>query len=204
MRVMVAANSNKKCLEYAEQHPDGFGMIYSPSYWNNPPVKPNIKYVLDNGCFGQFNENLFFEVLSETLKMDNKPMWIVAPDVVGCHTRTLALWFHYYKTLKLYGYPIAFVAQDGCKPSLVPTHADIIFIGGLDPWKMDNAHKFIGNRPVHVGRRNKYWMLEYCQEIGAASCDGSGWFRGGTKSRQACELDRWFNGDPQYKLFGEV
>ena len=200
---MVAANSNKKCLEYAEQHPDGFGMIYSPSYWNNPPVKPNIKYVLDNGCFGQFDENLFFKVLSETLKMDNKPMWIVAPDVIGCHTRTLALWFHYYKTLRLYGYPLAFVAQDGCMLSTVPTHADLIFIGGHPDtdWKLNNYHKFIGSRPVHVGRINEGYLLDMLEEKGVASCDGSGWFRGGVNSRQACDLDRWFNGDPQRKLW---
>jgi len=201
MRVMVAANSNKKCIEYAEKHPDGFGMIYSPQYWKNPPIKSNIRYALDNGCFSQFNENLFLKVLAETSQMENKPLWVVCPDVLGCNDRTLALWEYYHPIIKPYGHKIAFVAQNGCEPRDVPEIADIVFIGGLDPWKMDNAYKFIGDRPVHVGRRNELWMLEYCQEIGVESCDGSGWFRGGMKSRQACDLNRWFEGNPQRKLF---
>lgn len=128
------------------------------------------------------------------------PMFIVAPDVVGCHDRTLVLWNHYFPLLKEFGFPIAFVAQNGCTIDLIPESADWIFVGGIDPWKMENIENFVGHgRPVHVGRVNSIGRLKYCESIGVDSVDGTGWMR--ARGKQYHDLVEWFKGERQLELW---
>ena len=194
MIVMPSNNTGPKVREFFEKHPDKIGQLFNPNGWK----KPKHRYALDNGAFKQFNEKKYFEMLDDSKKYE-PPMWVAVVDVVGCHDRTLALWRYYYERINRYGYPMAFVAQDGCTPETVPIEADWIFVGGLDPWKKDNIHKFIGNRPVHVGRVNSYWMLEYCKSLGVISVDGTGWMM--ARGRQYYDFIYWFEGNPQRKLF---
>ena len=177
-----------------KKYPDKLAHLFSPDGWKTPIHK----YAIDNGCYKQFNESKFLFTLVKSKKF-HPPMFVTVPDVVGCHDRTLALWKHYYAILKPYNYPLAFVAQDGCEPRLVPDIADWIFVGGLDPWKKDNIHKFIGDRPVHVGRVNSLWMLEYCESLGVTSIDGTGWMR--AKDKKHYDFIQWFEGNMQMKLF---
>ena len=79
--------------------------------------------------------------------------------------------------VKAFGFPVAFVAQNGCTLDAVPKDADWIFIGGLDPWKQENIHNFIGDRPVHVGRVNGKGRVNYCKWLGVKSIDGTGWWK---------------------------
>ena len=175
MILFYANCSNKYTKKYHEECPDKIGQMMNPtSGWG----KPKGIYAIDNGAYNQFNEEKFFEMLRKA-KRYHPPLFIVAPDVIGCHCRTHALWMYYYPILKQYGYPIAFVAQEGCEPNLVPSGADWIFIGGRDPWKMKNVKKYIIDRPVHVGRVSSYKRLKTCEMLGVDSVDGSGWFRGG-------------------------
>ena len=170
------------------------GLMMNPRRW----WKPFCKYALDNDCFNRFDEVQYLKVLDKTKEI-HPPIFITVPDVVGCHDRTLALWRWYYPILKEYGYQLAFVAQDGCKPELVPKEADWIFIGGKDPWKFDNAHKFIGEKPVHVGRVNGIKRLEYCEKIGVASIDGTGWMRG--RDKKFYDLIEYIKGVKQCSMF---
>ena len=73
-------------------------------------------------------------------------------------------------------------------------------MGGLDPWKMDNVEKFVGlGKPVHAGRVNGIGRVNYLESIGVNSCDGTGWLRG--RNKQYYDFIRWFEGDPQLKLW---
>lgn len=155
------------------------------------------KYAVDNAAFNKFNESRFFKLL-DFCKKFHKPMFVVCPDVVGCHDRTMALWQHYYPKIKPYGYPMAFVAQDGCTPEKIPSECDWIFIGGNTPWKADNIKYFIGLRPVHVGRVNSLGFLKYCESIGVTSIDGTGWMRG--RGKQYHDFMSQFNGEVQLGL----
>ena len=197
MIIMPSNNVGPKVREFFEKYPDKIAQLFSPDGWR----KPKHQYALDNGCFKQFNEKKYFKMIKKAQDFW-KPIFLVVPDVVGCHDRTISLWKHYYPILNKLNCPLAFVAQNGCEPETVPTEAGWIFVGGLNPWKKDNIYKFIGSRPVHVGRVNSLWMLEYCQSLGVVSVDGTGWMRG--KGRQYYDFINWFEGNPQMELFKNV
>jgi hypothetical protein len=137
-------------------------------------------------------------VISFSCPKNNPPIFIVSPDVVGCHYRTLALWKYYLTKLKEYGFPIAFVAQDGCTPEAVPKECDWIFIGGTNGWKSKNIEPYIGMRPVHVGRVNSIGFVKYCESIGVSSIDGTGWMR--ARGKQYNDFINYFNGEVQLGL----
>lgn len=197
MIIMPSNNTGTVVQKLIEKYPDKLALLL-----NHHCIRPHhfkFKYAIDNAAFRNFNENLFYKLL-DTSTQYQKPMFVVCPDVVGCHDRTLALWKHYYPSLLMrYNYPIAFVAQDGCKPELIPDAADWIFIGGNDPWKMDNIHKFIGTRPVHVGRVNGIGRLKYCESIGVASVDGTGWML--ARDKKFYDLMQYFEREKQCSLF---
>ena len=166
----------------------------SPDGWR----KPKHRYALDNGCFKQFNSDKYFKMLNNSI-MYPSPIFIVVPDVLGCHDRTLALWHYFKQKIKPYG-PLAFVAQDGCSPETIPSDCDWIFVGGLDPWKQKNIHKYVGlGKKVHVGRVNGIGRLKYCESLGVDSVDGTGWFR--ARDKKFYDLIEWFEGEKQCSMF---
>jgi hypothetical protein len=172
------------------------GIIWSPSSGSQ---KPKGRYIVDNGAYTTFNEMKYFKLL-EKAKQFHDPEFVVAPDVLGCHDRTLALWKWYYPQLKIFNYSLAFVAQDGCKD--VPKDADWIFVGGNDPWKMANVERFVKDgRPVHVGRVNGFRRLKVCEMLGVTSIDGSGWFRDTMNGKRAIQMMEYMEGEKQCYLF---
>ena len=188
MILMPSNNTGRVVNELFNKFPDRIARLLNPHRIHASLF--NGKYAVDNAAFNRFDEPQFFKLLDACPK-DNPPMFIVSPDVVGCHYRTSALWQHYLPRLKEYGFPLAFVAQDGCTPDAIPTGCDWIFIGGTNVWKIDNIKPYIGMRPVHVGRVNSLWFLEYCEILGVASVDGTGWMR--AKGKQFYDMMDWFN-----------
>jgi hypothetical protein len=180
------------------KYPDKIALLLNPQCIR--PHQFQYKYAIDNNAFKKFDEKQFFKILNESRKY-NPPIFIVCPDVVGCHDRTLALWRYYYPMLKKYNYPIAFVAQDGCEPEFIPHEVDWIFVGGKDPWKVQNIHRFIGlGKPVHVGRVNSLSRLRYCEGLGVDSVDGTGWMR--ARGKKFYDLLEWFAGEySQIEMF---
>ena len=195
MIVMPSNNVGPIPRKFFKEYPDKIAQLFSPDGWS----KPKHQYALDNGAFKQFNEKKYFNMLLDATRY-KKPLFCTVPDVVGCHDRTLALWWWYFDRINDFGYPMAFVAQDGCTIETVPNNADWIFIGGLDPWKLENIHIFTeGTRPVHVGRVNSFARLEYCKRLGVKSVDGTGWMR--ARDKKYYDFIRWFEGDEQMKMF---
>ena len=198
MIVLVACNSNKKMYEWNHEYNGKIGLMWSPQSGYNLKIKT---YAIDNGCFHQFNYKSFKKLVERAKeRMTKPPLFIVCPDVYQCHERTMVLWNHYSPILKEFGFQVAFVAQNGCTPETVPNDANWIFIGGGDPWKMENIHKFTNNgKPVHVGRVNSIGRLNHCELNGVTSVDGSGWFRG--KNKRLQPLKTFIDGDNQCSLF---
>jgi len=175
--LMVAGTGNNLCHYFAGKYPNRIGMIYSPSYWNNPKVKYYMPYALDNGCFTEWNEELYFWMLNDSKSYHN-PLWVCVPDVVGDFKKTMKYWYLYKDRVQKYKYKLAFVCQDGCSPKDVPKEAFCCFIGGTTSWKLNNAHRFKGIREkLHIGRVNTIKRLSWAISIGADSVDGSGWVR---------------------------
>jgi hypothetical protein len=193
MILMPSNNTGKVVRDLFKKYHDKIALLMSPDGFRKPPGM----YALDNGAFKRFNEQSFFKMLDSVPKL-NPPIFVVCPDVVGCHDRTIALWHYYYPKLKPYGFQLAFTAQDGCTPEAIPDECDWIFIGGTNGWKSKNIEQYIGMRPVHVGRVNSIGFVKYCESIGVASIDGTGWMR--AKGKQYYDFINYFNGEVQLGL----
>jgi hypothetical protein len=175
MILMPSNNTGMVVNELFDKFPDRIARLLNPHRIS--ATQFNGKYAVDNAAFSRFDEPQFFKLLDACPK-DNPPMFVVAPDV-------------YNSRLKEYGFPLAFVAQDGCTPDKIPEDCDWIFIGGTNGWKIDNIKPYIGILPVHVGRVNSLWFLEYCESLGVTSVDGTGWMR--ARGRQFYDMMDWFN-----------
>jgi len=187
MIVMPSNNTGFECGYIAGKHQGRIGHLMSVDKLTAPRL--DIPWALDNGVFGAWNggrewqEEPFYKYL-ETYAGWN-PLWVVVPDWVGDKKRTLELWDYHSSTVSGFGVPLAIAVQDGMTPTDVPKNADVIFVGGTTSWKWRNLKMWTENFPrVHVGRVNTYRLLWMAHEVGAESCDGTGWFRGDRKQLQ--------------------
>jgi hypothetical protein len=194
---MPSNNTGKVVKDLFKKHPERIALLLNPHCIR--PGQFQYRYAIDNAAFNRFDELAYFKMLDRSTQFQ-PPMFVVCPDVVGCHDRTFALWLYYSPILReRYGYKLAFVAQDGCEPDLIPDDVDWIFVGGKDPWKMDNIHRFVGlGKPVHVGRVNSKSRLKYCEDLGVDSVDGTGWMR--ARDKKFYDLLDWFSGKEEEQL----
>lgn len=186
---MPANNSDALVHWLAGTYPNKLGWIFSPGGFKEP--RAWLPYAIDNGKYAtyengkEWNEESFFELLDRCQLSKYKPDWVAVPDEVGNREKTLWLWKQYEHQIRRYKFRLAFVVQDGMTPNDVPESADVVFIGGSTNWKWRNVALFCATFPrVHVGRVNWVDKLEYCERVGAESCDGTGFFRGDMVQRQ--------------------
>ncbi len=189
--VMPSNNTGAVVRDLADRFPGRLAHLISPGGWR----QPLLPYALDNGAFGAFIKQQPFDGeaflglldkarIHEQLYLDKlpgrkTPMWVAVPDVVQDAKATLASWDEWVPKLKPYGWPLAFVVQDGMKPEDVPGKADVVFVGGSVEWKWATVSRWAGYFDrVHVGRVNSPARLEELEDMGVESCDGTGWFRG--------------------------
>ena len=70
---------------------------------------------------------------------------------------------------------------------------DVVFVGGSTSWKWRNLRMWTENFPrVHVGRVNSLRLLLLADKSGADSCDGPGWCRDPTRTK---ELEFYLSGN---------
>lgn len=177
---MPSSNTGFECGRLFGTYPNRLAHLIGAGDKRTPPAR----YAIDNGVFGAWSserdwspEPLFG--LLETIGQSHPPMWTVVPDAIGDRNLTLQRWDQFASTVRLFGTPLAFAAQDGMTPDDVPSDADIVFIGGTTEWKWRNLPVFTkAFDRVHVGRVNTYRLLWMAHESGAESCDGTGFFRG--------------------------
>ena len=184
MRVYLGSQSGAIVHYWAGKYPDLVGQCFSP-----PQFAPKdwLPYFLDNGAYKYyannqpFYEQAFFKHLSQVKLGVKKPEFVVIPDAVGDHKKTLEMWNYFYpKAIALNSsLKYAFVVQDGYTPDDVPSEANFIFIGGTDAFKKPVLKAFSQAFPncVHVGRVNNLDFVFRCHELGISSVDGTGWFR---------------------------
>jgi hypothetical protein len=193
MMVMPANNASGIVHHLATQFPGSLGHLWSPGR----PIKTYkwLPYVLDNGVYRDFANHKawdgeqFLDLVKQCKYLPQSPLWVVVPDVVGNGSATIDLWADWEPKLRKFGYPLAFVVQDGITISQIPTTADVIFVGGSDKWKYPMLEKFIAlGKPVHVGRVNNAQYLWRCYQLGVTSCDGSGWFRSNHGNNTATDV----------------
>jgi hypothetical protein len=183
--VMIANNKGAEAKRLRETYPDRIGHIYSPGGFKEP--WPH--FAIDNGAFSAwskgtpFDADAFRRLLDRVVKAPTSPRFVAVPDVVADRHRTIESWWRWLPELLPYGWPLAFVMQDGMCSADVPREAAVVFVGGTTLWKQQSAPIWCANFPrVHIGRVNGQKDLWRYHRLGAESCDGTGWFRG--KRRQ--------------------
>lgn len=176
MMIMPSNNSSRIVHYFAGKYPGKIGHLFSPKGWFIPQYY--MPYALDNGCFTNWDEFAFFEMLRRTYGL-HKPLWVCCPDAVADAELTFKRWTNYSKRILDLNFRIAFVVQDGMEPQDIPKEAYAVFVGGSTDWKLKNAEKFIGKTPwFHIGRVNTIKRINWAKRIGADSVDGTGFFRG--------------------------
>jgi hypothetical protein len=187
---MPGNNTGKAVKSLWKQYPGRLGAMLSVRVgggdgWSNVAAKA-VPYSIDNGRFiactrqRTWDRGQFMALLDKAAAADKPPEFVTVPDVVGSATQTLKEWEVWLNDdqFMAYGFPLAFVAQDGMQPDDVPVAAEWIFIGGTPTWKKRNLWQFCRRfSRVHVGGINTAAGLWHCHNSGAASCDGTGWLR---------------------------
>ena len=148
------------------------GTLVTPD--NGATVSGLRPWAMDNSAFSGFDEDRFLRMVK---RLSGTPgcLFLTVPDVVADHEATLDRWLYWSPRLRPYGFPLAFVGQDGCET--VPPVADVLFIGGSTEWKLSaHAQRLIRGFDgwVHVGRVNSNRRLRLVKSYGADSVDGSG------------------------------
>lgn len=144
-------------------------------------IRQGVAWGADNGAFTIFDEARWLDWLTAMPQAARALcLFAVAPDVVGDAAATLARSTPYLAPIREMGYPVAYVAQDGFDPSVVPWDAvDWLFIGGTNRFKRsEQGYAAIGEgrrrgKRVHVGRVNGGRTLRRFAVAGAESADGT-------------------------------
>ncbi len=196
MMIMPSNNTGFAVGYLFGRYPSKIGLLMSPDGWRAPQFE--MPYALDNGCFKRWDMGGFFHMLRKA-QLIHKPLWVCVPDAVADAETTFRRWEKYSNQVADYGFPLAFVVQDGMEPQDVPQTAHCCFIGGSTEFKLNNADKFKGVCPwLHIGRVNGITRIEWAKRIGADSVDGTGFFR--ARDKKHYDFIKWFVGDPQMRL----
>lgn len=201
--IVMPSNNCKAILHYlAGRHPDKLGHLYGPGGQRGPFEW--FPYALENGVFPawsnalEWNPTPFLELLEWAAGKEMRPLFVNVPDAVGDRVRTLELWDEWMPRVAPYGFPLAFVVQDGMRPEDVPAEASVVFVGGSTEWKRMTIPLWCQAFPgrVHVGRINTARWVYFCERAGAMGCDGTGWLIGGPDGPQFVGLRKWLEGEP--------
>ena len=184
------------------------GYIDTPAQGNKRPE--GVPWCADNGCFSEkWDEAKWWAFLEANAYAASDCLFAVAPDVVGDGWRTLIKARPWLMKIKALGYPVAYVAQDGCEKHPIPWHDfDVLFIGGTTEWKLGPVARQVvaeaksrGKR-VHMGRVNSQRRYEYARAIGCDSVDGTYLTFG--PDTNLPKLLAWTRSNDQYSLFGDI
>jgi len=175
---MIVMISNHDLDECEKELGTRCEQIFTPES-RHATKRPECDFCIDNGAFIRFDVVSFFSLLERERPRRDLCRFVAVPDVVGSARRTLEV-FDDWK-LKLTGWSLAFVCQDGQENLPIPwKEIAAIFIGGTTDWKLSHhasscikAAKAIG-KWVHVGRVNTPGRFEYFESLGADSIDGTG------------------------------
>lgn len=211
MMLMPANHSSKLIHELAIKYPGRIGWLVGPTATRKTRLRPSMPFALDNDAFSAWSKKRQWDVdawrgmLTWAKESGFTPLWTLIPDVVTNRSATIENWAVFSGEARVFGWPLAFAVQDGMTPDDVPSDADVIFVGGSSKWKWRTAAEWCAKfKRVHIGRVNNERRLQYCEDIGAESVDGTGWFRDKSDPRKIPVILKWLEGvrnnDPELAL----
>lgn len=203
--IVMPANASGWFFHSLARETGRLGHLYSPRAQRGP--WPWFPYALDNGAFSCWNpaENTFDDAKWETTEAawlellfwaqaaPIKPRWAIVPDVPGNGEATLKRWKKYASRVQEANIPLAIAVQDGINCfdvwELDPI-PEVVCVGGTTEWKWSSVKLWANDFDrVHLLRCNAPDKLDYLQDLGVESCDGTGWNRGDRK--QTSGLEEW-------------
>lgn len=201
MMLLTGAN-NATYRKLMREQPNSYGWFVQPRayYRNKLSTDERIRWGMDNDAFKDFHAQRFFNALEYFQPYKDRCLFVVCPDSLSDHKQTLVRWWEWQGLIKYFGFPVAFVAQDGLCLDEVPwAQMDALFVGGSDQFKDRESHTVIQEAQkrglwVHVGRVNdSESRLRYCLSMGVDSIDGTAFAYKPSKMLKwyIGQLDRW-------------
>ena len=202
--IVMPANSTGWFWHCLARETGKIGHLYSPGAQSGP--WPWFPFALDNGAFACWdmstnefddakwaqNEPQWRKLIRWAAPSIQGCRWAIVPDVPGNADRTIEQWPQYAGFVKEHGIPLAVAVQDGMTPDDVKRLNPLpegIAIGGSNEFKWGTVDKWAAAfSRVHVLRVNSPDKLQYLEDMGIESCDGTGWNRGNRKQTMGLEL----------------
>lgn len=165
-----------------DEYMEAFGIIESLASSGHRPnvLDKGFLWCLDNGVYtGKFTHDKLVSRLEKCLPWKDTCTFVASPDVLYNPQETHKNFFIYYKLIKeTYGYPIAYILQDGFMEKDLPYDlVDVFFVGGSTKFKLSrHVLNFINycnkiNKKIHIGRVNSIKRLKHFKY--ANSWDGT-------------------------------
>lgn len=165
------------------------GLLTSPQSGFSPVKTAGMgaAWAADNGAYAawandtEFDHAAFVRMLNKYRDIPGC-LFIVAPDVVGDAESTLLLFNAWVSTIQSFGFPVAFVLQDGSQKIRIPWGAfQTLFLGGSTEFKLSAYTASVTKEAkrrgkwVHMGRVNSAGRVRYAKTITCDSFDGTGY-----------------------------
>jgi hypothetical protein len=183
---MLLVSGATETVRRLSPHPN-LGRFVQPRSGNRMDDLANcgLPWAADNDCYQGLDPDEYMAMLDGLARVDlARLMFVTVPDVVGDHHVSLALFRYWLPALRKRDLPVAFVAQDGARPDLIPwDDLDAVFIGGRERWKKSQVAARIirtaklRRKIVHAGRCNADWLIVYFHALGVDSFDGGKYSR---------------------------
>ncbi|GGR15826.1 hypothetical protein [Deinococcus ruber] len=168
-------------------------------------VKANIREGRWWGCdcdaFGPRGVELerFLDLLESLRDHSATCLFITVPDHPGDGMATFEQFDDDLMALIGFGFPLAYVLQDGCETLPIPEGASAVFLGGTDPWREQWAATLLTRAKRaglhrHVGRVNSARRSRALGPLNAQSVDGTYLRFAGATKQTLRKLNGWMQG----------
>lgn len=174
----------------------GLGLLFSPTYGILPRPCEDWQFVLDNGAYSAYSNNIpweeerFYSYVKRLVDNNLTPMFVVLPDIVAGGIQSLNRSVTHIPRLPE-AWEKYLPVQDGMvDEDVIPIleQVDGIFVGGTVVWKWRTAERWCHlahtfGLKCHIGRVNSERQLLSAKNVGADSVDGSSASRNHTTNR---------------------
>lgn len=157
----------------ALQRPD-LGLMLNPRSGNRIP--DGAPWAFENDCY-KHEPSRWLQLLPTLAAWQDRCLFTPMPDVVGDCLATWDRWHEYMPLVVGFGFPLAYVSQDG--ETRWPDSADCLFIGGSTSWKLSEPSYALAQRAkdaglwIHMGRVNSMRRITAAWVSGVDSVDGT-------------------------------